>query len=98
MDFGSSGTGASTHTAMQLFELIAGIDVQHISYRGSGAAFSDLLASNIQVMMVQVSAVIGAIRSGQLRALAVTGERRNPALPEVPTMAESGFQGAEATA
>jgi tripartite-type tricarboxylate transporter receptor subunit TctC len=98
LDYGSSGTGASTHTAMELFKLIAGIDVQHVPYRGSGAALSDLLAGNIQTMMVQVPAVLSAIRAGQLRALVVTGETRNPALPEVPTMAEGGFPGAEATA
>ena len=98
MNYGSSGTGASTHTAMELFKLIAGIDVQHVPYRGSSAAFGDLLGGHIHVMMVQVPTVVAAIQSGDLRALVVTGERRNATIPDVPTMAEAGYKGAEATA
>jgi tripartite-type tricarboxylate transporter receptor subunit TctC len=98
MNFGSSGNGASTHTAMELFKLIAGIDVQHVPYRGSAAAFGDLLGGHLHVMMVQVPTVVASIQSGDLRALVVTGEQRNPAIPDVPTMAEAGYKGAEATA
>ena len=98
MNFGSSGNGASTHTAMELFKLIAGIDVQHVPYRGSSAAFGDLLGGHLHVMMVQVPTVVASIQSGDLRALVVTGEQRNPAIPDVPTMAEAGYKGAEATA
>lgn len=98
MNFGSSGNGASTHTAMELFKLVAGIDVQHVPYRGSAAAFADLLGGHLQVIMVQVPTVVASIQSGDLRALVVTGERRNPALPDIPTMAEAGYKGAEAMA
>ncbi|NVO16271.1 MAG: tripartite tricarboxylate transporter substrate binding protein [Rhodoplanes sp.] len=98
MNFGSSGNGASTHTAMELFKLVAGIDVQHVPYRGSAAAFADLLGGHLQVIMVQVPTVVASIQSGDLRALVVTGERRNPALPDVPTMAEAGYKGADAMA
>lgn len=98
MTYGSSGVGASTHTAMELFKLVAGLNISHVPYRGSGAAFSDLLGGAIQMMMVQVPTVISSIKSGELRALVVTGERRNAMLPDVPTMAEAGFRGADATA
>ncbi|RAI45946.1 Bug family tripartite tricarboxylate transporter substrate binding protein [Rhodoplanes roseus] len=98
MNFGSSGNGASTHTAMELFKLIAGIDLQHVPYRGSAAAFSDLLGGHLQVIMVQVPTVAASVQNGDLRALVVTGNKRNPAIPDVPTMAEAGFHGAEAMA
>lgn len=96
--YGSSGVGASTHTAMELFKLVADVNIAHIPYRGSGAALTDLLGGTIQMMMVQVPTVISAIKNGELRALVVTGERRNPMLPDVPTMAEAGFHGADAMA
>lgn len=98
MNFGSSGNGASTHTAMELFKLVAGIDLQHVPYRGSAAAFSDLLGGHLQVIMVQVPTVAASVQNGDLRALVVTGDKRNPALPDVPTMAEAGYRGAEAMA
>lgn len=98
MNFGSSGFGSSTHTAMALFDLIAGIELQHVPYRGSSAAYADLLGGQIHAMIVQVPTVVGSIQNGDLLALAVTGERRNPSLPDVPTMAEAGYKGAEGTA
>lgn len=85
LSFGCSGAGASAHTAMELFKLVAGADVARVPYRGSGAAMNDLIAG-----------AIGHIREGQVRPLAVTGQRRDPTLPEVPTVAEAGFPGAEA--
>jgi tripartite-type tricarboxylate transporter receptor subunit TctC len=97
LSFGSSGAGATTHTAMELFKLAAGVDMAHVPYRGSGAAMNDLLAGTIQVMMIQIAGSIGHIRDGQVRPLAVTGQRRDPTLPEVPTVAEAGLPGAEAT-
>ena len=98
MNYGSSGTGASTHTAMALFNLVAGIDLQHVPYRGSSAAYADLLGGQLQAIMVQVPTVVGSVQNGSLRALVVSGQRRNPALPDVPTMAEAGYKGAEAEA
>ncbi len=97
LSFGSSGAGATTHTAMELFKLVAGVDMAHVPYRGSGAAMNDLIAGTIQVMMIQIAGAIGHIREGQVRPLAVTGQRRDPILPEVPTVAEAGFPGAEAS-
>jgi tripartite-type tricarboxylate transporter receptor subunit TctC len=95
--FGSSGHGASTHTAPELFRLIAGIEMMHVPYRGSGTAMNDLVAGTIQLMWVQLAPTLGQIRDGRIRALAVTGPRRHPLLPEVPSIAEAGFPGAEAT-
>ncbi len=97
ISFGSSGHGASTHTAAELFRLAAGIDIQHVPYRGSGAAMNDLIAGNIQMMLVQIAATVGAIRDGRIRALAATGPARHPLLPEVPTLAEQGYPQATAT-
>ena len=97
MSFGSSGHGASTHTAAELFRLAAGIDIQHVPYRGSGAAMNDLIAGNIQMMLVQIAATVGAIADGRIRALAATGPHRHPLLPTVPTLAEQGYPQATAT-
>ena len=97
MNFGSSGSGASTHTAMELFKIVAGIDVQHVPYRGSGAALNDLVGGALQMMMVQVPTVLGVIGDGMIKPLAVTGATRNAALPNVPTIGEAGFPAAEAT-
>ncbi|RVT98580.1 tripartite tricarboxylate transporter substrate binding protein [Rhodovarius crocodyli] len=97
MSYGSSGHGASTHTAAELFKLAAGIDVQHVPYRGSGGAMNDLIAGNIQMMLVQIAATTGAIRDGRIRALAATGPQRHALLPDVPTLAEQGLPQATAT-
>jgi tripartite-type tricarboxylate transporter receptor subunit TctC len=69
----------------------------HVPYRGSGAAMNDLVAGTIQMMLTQIAGTVGAIRDGQVRALAVTGPRRHPLLPEVPTVAEEGWPEAAAT-
>ena len=97
LSFGSSGHGASTHMASELFRLAAGIEILHVPYRGSGAAMNDLVAGTIQMMLTQIAGTVGAIRDGQVRALAVTGPRRHPLLPEVPTVAEEGWPEAAAT-
>jgi len=97
ISFGSSGHGASTHTAAELFRLAAGIDIQHVPYRGSGAAMNDLIAGNIQMMLVQIAATVGAVQDRRLRALAVTGPRRHALMPGVPTLTELGLPQATAT-
>jgi len=97
MSFGSSGHGASTHTAAELFKLQAGIDVVHVPYRGSGGAMNDLIAGNIEMMLVQIAATVGAIQGNQIRALAVTGPQRHALLPGVETVTEAGWPGATAT-
>lgn len=97
MSFGSSGHGASTHTAAELFRLAAGIDLLHVPYRGSGGAMGDLMSGTLQVMLVQIAATVGAVRDQRLRALAVTGPRRHHLMPDVPTLAEQGYPQATAT-
>lgn len=97
MSFGSSGHGASTHTAAELFRLAAGIDLLHVPYRGSGGAMNDLMAGTLQMMLVQIAATVGAVRDNRLRALAVTGPQRHPLMPDVPTLAEQGYPQATAT-
>ena len=97
LSFGSAGSGSSTHTVPELFKLAARVDITHVPYRGSAPALNDLVAGNIQMMLDQIPSAIGQIRGGRVRALAVTGARRSPLLPDVPTMAEIGLPDAQAT-
>jgi tripartite-type tricarboxylate transporter receptor subunit TctC len=95
LSFGSSGAGSSTHLSSELFKSMAGIDVLHIPYKGSSQALTDLLAGRISMIIDNMPGAIGFIRAGRLRALAVTGSKRSPALPDVPTIAEAGVPGYE---
>ena len=95
--YGSAGAGSSTHMAAELFRLAAGIQVLHVPYRGSAPALNDTVAGNVQFMVDQLPSCIGQIQAGRVRALAVTGPRRSPLLPDVPTVAEAGLPGAENT-
>ena len=95
--YGSAGAGSSTHMAAELFRLAAGIQVLHVPYRGSAPALNDTVAGNVQFMVDQLASCIGQVQAGRVRALAVTGPRRSPLLPDVPTMAEAGLPGAENT-
>ncbi len=89
--FGSAGVGGPIHLAGEMFRLRAGADITHVPYRGSGPMVVDLIAGNIQLAFDNLPSSIGAARSGQLRALAVTSEERWPGVPELPTMAEAGM-------
>src|SRR5438876_9019321 len=95
LSFGSSGAGSSTHLSSELFKSMAGIDVLHIPYKGSSQALTDLLAGRISMIIDNMPGAIGFIKAGRLRALAVTGSKRSPALPDVPTIAEAGVPGYE---
>lgn len=95
VSFGSSGVGTATHIFTEVFASAAGIELSHVPYRGSGQAMNDLMAGTIQLMLDQPASSLGGIRDGRLRALATTSTRRNPLLPEVPTVAEAGLRGAE---
>jgi tripartite-type tricarboxylate transporter receptor subunit TctC len=97
LNFGSAGPGSSTHMAAELFRLAAGIQVLHVPYRGSAPALNDTVAGNVQFMVDQLPSCIGQVQTGRVRALAVTGPRRSPLLPDVPTVAEAGLPGAENT-
>jgi len=91
--FGSPGYGTGPHLSGELLRLQAGIDIVHVPYRGSALAVADLLAGQIQMMLEPGPAVLSLIEAGKLRALAVTGENRDPNMLGVPTMTECGFPG-----
>jgi tripartite-type tricarboxylate transporter receptor subunit TctC len=91
IDFGSGGTGTINHIAGELFKTKAGINITHVSYKGSGAAITDLRGNTIPAAFDALPANIGMIRSGELRALAITSAQRSPLAPQVPTFAEQGF-------
>lgn len=97
LSYGSGGNGTSTHTVAELFKLVARVEIQHVPYRGSAPALNDTVAGNVQVMLDQIASALPQIQAGRVRALAVTGARRHPALPNVPTVAEIGLAAAEAT-
>ena len=96
LSFGSSGTGAASHLAGELFKSMAGVDMLHVPYKGTGQAVTDLLAGQIDVMFAPAETVMPHVQAGRLRALAVTSARRATTLPELPTAAESGLPGYEA--
>jgi len=93
----SAGNGSSPHVAGELFKMMTGVDLVHVPYAGGGPALKDLIGARVQMMFEPMSASIEPIRSGKLRALAVTTAMRSPALPDVPTMGDS-VPGYEASA
>lgn len=98
LTFGSSGPGTSSHLAGELFKSVAGIDLLHVPYKGSGAVLADLIAGRVDALFELQSSALGRIRGGQVKALATGAQRRASALPDVPTIAESGYPGFEAGA
>ncbi len=97
INFGSSGSGSSIHLSGELFKSMAKVDMQHVPYKGSAPAVTDLLGNQIAIMFDNMPSAIQHVRSGRLRAIAVTTARRSPELPDVPTIAEAGVPGYEAT-
>ena len=91
LNFGSAGTGGTIHLAGEMFKQMAGIEMTHVPYKGAGPALTDLLSGNIQVMFDSLSTALPPVRSGLLRPLGVSSARRSPDLPDVPTIAESGY-------
>jgi tripartite-type tricarboxylate transporter receptor subunit TctC len=98
MNMASSGNGTSIHLTGELFKSLTGVYMVHLPYRGSAPALTDLIAGNTQVMFDNLPSALPHIRSGRLRALAVTSKQRSPALPNVPTLAEAGLTDFDATA
>ena len=92
LSFGSGGSGSSTHLTAELLNFVAEIRTTHVPYKGQSQALTDVIAGQIPFMFNSVNAVIEFIRSGRLRALAVTSERRAAQLPDVPTFAETGYK------
>jgi tripartite-type tricarboxylate transporter receptor subunit TctC len=90
LSFGSTGTGAAAHIGMEMVKQAAGVDMLHVPYKGSGPAITDMLGGQIDTFFATASPLIGQVRQGQLRLLAITGAKRNPAIPDVPTFRELG--------
>jgi tripartite-type tricarboxylate transporter receptor subunit TctC len=97
INYGSSGVGNAGHLAGELFRIVAKVDIVHVPYKGGGPATTDLLGGQIAAVFATPASVVGHIKTGRLRALATTGAQRSLAMPEVPTIAESGYPGYEAT-
>lgn len=93
IDYGSTGVGTSGHMAMELFRIMAGIDMVHVPFRNTGQWFTDMIAGRIKAGMPTIPGITTHIRSGKLRALGVAGTRRSRALPDTPTIDEAGIKG-----
>lgn len=96
LNYGSAGPGSLTHLTMELLKQEAGLFITHIPYRGIAPATNDLIAGQTQALFPGLAAALPHLRSGRLRALAVTGNKRSPLLKDVPTLEESGFKGFDA--
>src|SRR5215469_15542777 len=96
INFGTGGVGTTPHMTAELFQYIAGIRMVHVAYRGEAPAINDLLAGQIPLMFANLSAVMGNLKAGTVRALAVTGAHRSPSAPDIPTVAEVALPGFEA--
>ena len=97
IDYASSGNGSAQHLVSALFASMAGIQLNHVPYKGSGPAMQDLLGGQVKVSFAGIPNVLPHVKVGRLRALAVSTPRRSPDLPEVPTVAEAGVPGYQAT-
>ncbi len=91
---GTAGIGSSNHLALALFDAASGAGITHVPYRGSGPMMPDLLAGNVSCLMEQISGALPLVREGRLRLLALTAEQRSALVPELPTLIESGYNGA----
>ena len=98
LNYATSGSGSTQHIAAELFKDQAGLFITHIPYRGSGPALVDLIGGQVQMSFDTMPSVIGHIKSGRIKALAVASAKRNPQLPDLPTMAEAGLNGVEMSA
>jgi tripartite-type tricarboxylate transporter receptor subunit TctC len=97
LNYASSGSGAAAHLAAELFKAMTGVDMVHVPYKGAQPALTDVLSGQDQLMFATSASVLPFIKAGRLRALAVTTPQRSPALPDLPTVSESGVPGFEAT-
>ena len=97
LNFASSGSGTSIHLSGELFKVLTGVQMTHVPYKGSAPALTDLMGGHVQLMFDNLPSSLALIKGGKLRAIAVTSLNRAPALPDVPTVAESGVPGFEAS-
>ncbi|MEK6593936.1 MAG: tripartite tricarboxylate transporter substrate binding protein [Pseudomonadota bacterium] len=95
LSYASTGNGAPTHLAGELFKSMAGIKIVHVSYKGAASAVVDLLSGHVQLSLISAPGVMPHVKNGRLRVLAVTNAKRSVLLPEVPTMSEAGLRGYE---
>jgi len=98
LNFGSAGSGSSTHMVGEWFKLATGVSLTHVPYKGSAQAMQDLLGGQIESMFENLPTAIAQIKAGKVRALGMTSKMRSPSMPEVVTVAEAGVPGFEATA
>ena len=98
LNFGTAGSGSSTHMAGEWFKLYTGVNLTHVPYKGSAQAMQDLLGGQIELMFENLPTAIAQVRAGKIRSLGMTSRERSPSMPEVPTLAETGVPGFEATA
>jgi tripartite-type tricarboxylate transporter receptor subunit TctC len=97
LNFASAGVGSSSHLAGELFRILAGADIVHVPYKGAGPAMVDVLSGQIQLYFATMPAAMPHVKSGKLAPVAVTSARRSQALPDLPTIAEAGAAGYEAS-
>ena len=95
INYASAGNGTGQHLSMELFKLMTGVNITHVPYRGAAPAYSDVISGQVPVFFDNLASALGQIKGGNVRALAVTGTKRSPLLPDVPTVAESGVPGYE---
>ena len=97
LNYASSGIGSANHMAGELLKLVARVNIAHVPYKGNAPALTDLIGGHVEVLISGVPAVLGQIRNGRVRAIAIASLKRFPALPDTPTIDESGLKGFEAT-
>ena len=97
LNYGSGGTGTTTHLGVELFKLAAGVNIVHVPYKGTGQALTDVIGGQVQMMMSSMLPAVPHVKAGRLRALGVTSARRAAVYPDLPTLAESGLPGFETT-
>ena len=95
VNFASNGAGGSSHLAVELFKMMTGTNMLHVPYKGLSLALTDLLSGEVQVMFSSAVAMLPQVKAGRLRAIAMTGAERSPAIPDIPTVAEAGVPGYE---
>jgi tripartite-type tricarboxylate transporter receptor subunit TctC len=93
INYASAGNGTGQHLSMELFKLMAGINLAHVPYRGAAPAYADVMTGQVPVFFDNLASALGQIKGGTVRALAVSGTKRSPLLPDVPTLAEAGVPG-----
>jgi tripartite-type tricarboxylate transporter receptor subunit TctC len=95
INYASAGNGTGQHLSMELFKLMSGANIAHVPYRGAQPAYADVISGQVPIIFDNIASALGQIKGGNVRALAVSGTKRSPLLPDVPTVAEAGVPGYE---